>query len=108
MNFLNCPITGETILKITPRGLSRTSLYSELWLTLSDKSKMRVAVSKNAKKNLKIKQIEELFEKIKKERKENLKGKLLDTKKKKKHLERIMDLSFTKVEDRSKQILLRK
>ncbi len=92
---LRCPITGETILKVMPRGISRTSLYSEIFFLLYDGSKMKVAISRNAKKNLNLKKARELFEKIRKERIAKLKTNDTDLKRKMKN--KIEKTDFKKI-----------
>jgi len=100
MNYLKCPITGETILKITPKGIFQRVNYSEIFFKLNDGSKMRIAVSKNAKKSLTEKQADDLFSKINKDRINRIKTKALDEDVKNKQLKRITDLKYNLIEDR--------
>ena len=100
MNYVKCPITDEDILKVTPRGILRTPLYSEIFYKLTDGSIMRIAVSKNAKKNLKKKNLKELFEKIRKERLNNLKIKDIPKKDKEKYYKAIEEIGYKDVKDK--------
>jgi len=105
---IKCPITDEVILRINQQGLVQRVNYSEVFFVLSDHSKMRILISKNAKKNLKKSQTNELFKNIQKERIIKLKGKPLDEKKKKKHLDRLKKLSYSEVVDRAKSLIKNK
>lgn len=92
---IRCPITNEVIINTSKNGLVQRSNYSEIWFKLSDGSRMRVAVSKNAKNNLTEKQADEIFNEIQKGRINRLKSKALKIKVKEKQLKRI---NGTKVE----------
>lgn len=104
-NFLKCPFTDETIMKITPRGIFRTPLYSEVFLELTDGSRMRIALSKNAKKNLKVKQVDDFFEKLRKDRIKRVKSKVLTKETREKHLSRINKVEYKSVFDRGALLL---
>jgi hypothetical protein len=66
---------------------------------------MRIALSKNAKKNLKEKQVDEFFEKLRKERLNNLNRKAIDEKKKDTQKMRIKNIGYTEVIDRGGLLL---
>jgi hypothetical protein len=98
MNILTCPITGEKILTIGPGGVRKRENYAEVWFTLSDKSRMRVAMSKNAKAQLKESDADELYRKIKKGWTEAIQAKVLPKKQKELQLSRIDKLTYHAVE----------
>lgn len=98
MKILNCPITGEKILTIGANGVMKRENYAEVWFHLSDGSRMRVAMSRNAKEQLKESDADELFGKIKKQWTDGLKAKKIPEKIKKNHLGRMEKLTYEKVE----------
>ncbi len=97
---IRCPITDEVILRITPNGIVQRVNYREVWFNLSDGSKMRMALSKSAVDNLKESQVDRLFEAIKKQRTDKIKGKVLDKKVRERQLERIDKTAITRVESK--------
>ena len=105
MNILKCPVTGEKILTVGANGVMKRENYSEVWFVLSDGSRMRVAISNNAKKNLKEKEADELYATIKKDWAQVIKSKTLDEKTKKKQLKRIDNLTYLSVESRDGLII---
>jgi len=105
---IRCPITDEVILKMTPKGLVQRVNYTEVWFNLSDGSRMRIPMSKNAVKFLKEKETDNLFKKIQEIRTNKIKGKVLPKKIKDKQLARISKLSYKEVEDRNKSLIRKK
>ena len=65
-------------------------------------------MSKNAVKNLKVSQTDELFEKIRAERVAKIRGKVLTAKVKAKQLARITKLNYYEVEDKVKSLIEKK
>lgn len=98
MKILYCPITGEKILTIGADGVRKRENYADVWFNLSDGSRMRVAMSKNAKKQLKESDADEIYRIIKKEWADSIKGKVLTKKTKDLQLERIDKLEYATVE----------
>jgi len=108
MNPFNCQISGEKILALSGRGVVRLSNYAEIWFELNDGSKMRVCISKNARKDIDGLKVEEIFGKIKEEMLSSVKSKVLDNKTRKKQVGRINKLTYTKVFDREKTYVEKK
>jgi hypothetical protein len=108
MNPFDCPISGEKILAVSGRGVVRLSNYAEIWFELSDGSKMRMAISKNARKDIGELKVNEIFAKIKTDMLNSVKSKVLDVKTSKKQLARINKLTYTKVFDREKTYVEKK
>ncbi|HBI50259.1 MAG TPA: hypothetical protein DDY21_00195 [Candidatus Moranbacteria bacterium] len=97
---IKCPITNEVILKITPNGIIQRVNYCEVWFSLDDGSQMKVAMSKNAKKNLKKSQTDELFSKINIERRNKILAKVITKEKKEEQLSRIDKSNYSDVKDK--------
>jgi hypothetical protein len=108
MNILQCPITDEKILSISSNGVRRRENYTEVFFYLTDGSRMRIAMSKNAKDNLTEKQADDFIKKIKYEWKTGLNNKVLEKEMKKIHLRRIEKMGYNKIEDRNGIILQKK
>ena len=102
---IKCPITNEVILRITPNGIVQRVNYCEVWFKLSDGSRMRVAMSKNAKKNLKQAQSDELFSSIRNTRLNKIRGKSLPKEVKERQLARVEKCKYTELIDRSKSLI---
>jgi hypothetical protein len=105
---IKCPITNEVILKITPNGMTQRINYCEIWLHLIDGSRMKLAISKNAKKNLKQSHIDEIFAKIKADRLNRIRGKALPAKVKAIQLARIEKTDYREVIDKAKSLIKKK
>jgi hypothetical protein len=101
MNPINCPITGEKIISIGSNGVRKRENYAEVWFHLSDGSRMRVAVSKNAKAQLKEADADEVYRKIKMGWTESIQSKVMPKKQKDIQLARIDALTFSKVETKA-------
>lgn len=99
-NILNCPVTGQKILSIGPRGVMKRENYAEIFFILSDGSRMRVAVSKAAKRQFKQADANKIFQQISKDWQNNIKTKVIDKARKDKQIARVQKLSFVAVEDR--------
>ena len=108
MNPFNCQISGEKILAVSGRGVVRLSNYAEIWFALSDGSKMRISISKNARKDIDDLKIEEIFVKIKAEMLSSVKSKVLDEKTRKIQVGRINKLTYIRVFDREKTYVEKK
>ena len=100
MDITLCPITGEKIIAITNRGVTRMSNYSEVWFDLTDGSKMRLQISVNGKKNLTEKILDEVFLNIKKEMENSTRSKALPAETMERYLEKIKNLDYKKVFDK--------
>lgn len=105
MKILNCPITGEKILTIGAKGVMKRENYAEVLFSLADGSKMRVAMSKDAKKTLTQKSADKLIQKIKGEFTEVIESKDIPIEEKTKQLERITKIDYTKIEDKKGLII---
>jgi hypothetical protein len=108
MNILYCPVTGEKILTIGSNGVMKRENYAEVWFNLSDGSRMRVAMSKNAKDQLKEIDADELYKKIKKGWSDAISAKVLPAKQKALQLARINKLAYQKVEVNSGVLITKK
>ncbi len=103
--MLYCQITGEKILTIGNNGVTKRENYVEVWFELSDGSRMRVAMSKNAKEQLKEIDADEVYRKIKKEWSDAIKNKIIPAKQKALQLARINKLTYKNVEGRAGVII---
>jgi hypothetical protein len=101
MDAIHCPITGEKIISIGANGVRKRENYAEVWFKLSDGSRMRVAMSKNAKAQLKESDADEVYRKIKQGWTEAIQSKVLPAKQKTAQLSNIDKLTFSKVETRA-------
>lgn len=108
MNVLHCPVTGQKILTIGSGGVMKRENYAEVWFVLSDGSRMRVAMSKEAKKNLTEKQADTLFKNINKEWSDSIRGKVLPKKKKDIQMARVGKLTYHRVEEKDRVMITKK
>ena len=104
---IKCPITDEVLATFGKDGFTRRANYREVYLVLSDHSRMKVLISKNAKDNLKENQIEAIFRGIQNKRIINMRGKAFIKSRKDKALESLENIQFISVVDK-KDILLKK
>ncbi len=108
MKVLNCPVTGEKILTIGANGVMKRENYAEAWFVLSDGSRMRVAMSKAAKKNLTEKQADALFKGISKDWNDSIRGKVLPKRQKDVQIGRLNKLTYKRVEEKDRVMITKK
>lgn len=105
---IKCPITDEVLATFGKDGFTRRANYREVYLVLSDHSRMKILISKNAKDNLKESQLEAIFGDIQNRRINNIKSKALPKKKKDNVLEKLGGIEFLSAVDKGGILISRK
>ena len=100
-NKIKCPLTDEIIAILSVKGIRRMSNYREIWFILSDKSKLKQNISKNALGNLNEEQLDEALKKVKKDWIESTKQKPIDQKKKIKRIQKLKKIDYSQVVDKN-------
>jgi len=105
---IKCPITDEVLATFGKDGFTRRANYREVYLVISDHSRMKILISKNAKDNLKESQLEAIFRDIQNRRINNMKSKALPKKKKDRVLKELADIEFISAVDKREVLISRK
>lgn len=105
---IKCPITDEVLATFGKDGFTRRANYREVYLVLSDHSRMKILISKNAKDNLKKSQLEDILRKIKNDRVNNIRSKALPKNKKNSIIKSIENIEFSSAVDKGGILISRK
>lgn len=108
MDIATCPVTGEKIIDIGRNGVTKRSNYAEAWFVLCDGSRMRVAMSRNAKKHLTEKQADAIMNGVRKEWEDSIRSKAIPKDEKERRLARIRGTGYSEVLAREGETIVEK